>query len=137
MRDTVEINPAGAKLLERFFSKSERVKLFRSWGGSSAMILKGGNAVWGNNESAPDDKENATLSGGNIFYFKSEEATDSSQISSETTSNLTLNEAHDYILQHAPSSFQRMLGKFFFSFSLPLNSYVSLLLIFYTQSIRF
>lgn len=34
MRDTVEINAAGVYLLERFFSRSERAKLFRSWAGA-------------------------------------------------------------------------------------------------------
>lgn len=45
MRDTVEINAAGAKLLERYFSRGERAKLFRSWAGAASMMLKGGNAV--------------------------------------------------------------------------------------------
>ncbi|MCO5612952.1 hypothetical protein L7F22_067225 [Adiantum nelumboides] len=31
MRDTVELPPAGAFLLERFFSRKERAKLFRTW----------------------------------------------------------------------------------------------------------
>lgn len=34
MRDTVEITAAGVYLLERYFSKSERAKLFRSWAGA-------------------------------------------------------------------------------------------------------
>lgn len=47
MRDTVELNPAGVFLLEKLFSKAERAKLFRTWAGSASMLLKGGNAVWG------------------------------------------------------------------------------------------
>ena len=47
MRDTVELNPAGVYLLEKLFSKQERAKLFRSWAGAASMLLKGGNAVWG------------------------------------------------------------------------------------------
>ena len=40
MRDTVELNPAGVYLLERFFSRQERAKLFRSWAGAASMWLK-------------------------------------------------------------------------------------------------
>ncbi|CAE7128382.1 unnamed protein product [Rhizoctonia solani] len=47
MRDTVEINPAGAYVLEKFFSRKERARLFRSWAGSASMWIKGGDAVWG------------------------------------------------------------------------------------------
>lgn len=97
MRDTVEINQTGAKLLERFFSRNDRASLFRSWGGASSMLLKGGNAVWGDRESAPDDRENATLSGGNIYYFRD------AKNETGSTSNLTIEDAHSYILQHVPS----------------------------------
>ncbi|KAF8740251.1 Lecithin:cholesterol acyltransferase, partial [Rhizoctonia solani] len=47
MRDTVEVNPAGAYVLEKFFSRKERARLFRSWAGSASMWIKGGDAVWG------------------------------------------------------------------------------------------
>ena len=50
MRDTVELNPAGVYLLEKLFSKQERAKLFRSWAGAASMLLKGGNAVWGESD---------------------------------------------------------------------------------------
>jgi phospholipid:diacylglycerol acyltransferase len=57
MKDTVQMNPAGAygacrflcscrdvltvcPVLERFFSRKERKKLFRSWGGSASMWIK-------------------------------------------------------------------------------------------------
>lgn len=66
MRDTVEINQAAVYLLERFFSRSERAKLFRTWAGSASMMLKGGNDVWGTSDGAPDDFNNSTLTGGNL-----------------------------------------------------------------------
>jgi len=66
MRDTVEINQAATYLLERFFSRSERAKLFRSWAGAASMILKGGNSVWGDENGAPDDLNNSTLTGGTL-----------------------------------------------------------------------
>lgn len=59
MKDTVELNPTGAygkcisinwcaepirmaysSVLERFFSRKERAKLFRSWAGSASMWIK-------------------------------------------------------------------------------------------------
>ena len=59
MKDTVQMNPAGAYgaldiyvfllwepnmlhflVLERFFSRKERRKLFRSWAGSASMWIK-------------------------------------------------------------------------------------------------
>lgn len=54
MRDTVELNPAGVYLLEKFFSRKERAKLFRTWAGSASMLVKGGEAVWGNSTWAPE-----------------------------------------------------------------------------------
>nr|CAG8450344.1 2325_t:CDS:2 [Entrophospora candida] len=47
MRDTVELGAFGIYLLEKFFSKRERADLFRTWGGLSSMLPKGGEAIWG------------------------------------------------------------------------------------------
>ena len=40
MKDTVAMSPAAAYILERFFSKKDRAKLFRSWAGSASMWIK-------------------------------------------------------------------------------------------------
>lgn len=64
--DTVEVNIAGAYLLEKFFSRSDRAKLFRSWAGAASMMLKGGNDVWGDESSAPDDTPESQLTGGRL-----------------------------------------------------------------------
>jgi len=37
--DTVEVNIAGAYLLEKFFSRSDRAKLFRSWAGAVSFAF--------------------------------------------------------------------------------------------------
>lgn len=73
MRDTVELPPPAAYLLEKFFSREERVRLFRGWAGSSCMLLKGGAAVWGGSEGAPDDPApntipNSTALGGGEWH---------------------------------------------------------------------
>lgn len=66
MRDTVTLSPAVIYLLERFFSRSERAKLFRSWAGAASMMLKGGNDVWGDEQQAPDDMDESTITGGKL-----------------------------------------------------------------------
>ncbi|KAJ8696245.1 phospholipid:diacylglycerol acyltransferase [Pleurotus ostreatus] len=129
MKDTVQMNPAGAygmsiiavlhppgpltvsclSVLERFFSMKERQKLFRSWAGAASMWIKGGSAVWGNSTSAPDDLPNAALSHGQVIAFR-----DSLQLNAETVDhdvkNMTADEAGTWILEHTPSSFQKMIG---------------------------
>ncbi|KAF9108905.1 hypothetical protein BGX27_008178 [Mortierella sp. AM989] len=55
VRDTAQLGVVSAYALEKFFSRRERADLFRSWGGLSSMIPKGGNRVWGNVNQAPDD----------------------------------------------------------------------------------
>ncbi|KAM0793391.1 hypothetical protein ACM66B_000844 [Microbotryomycetes sp. NB124-2] len=110
MRDTVEINAAGVYLLEKFFSRQERAKLFRSWAGSSSMLLKGGNDVWGDHDGAPDDPPNANLTAGKLYYFKPEIYGNETDINSVTANpNLTLAEATGYILNHVPPAYQAML----------------------------
>nr|ODN93004.1 phospholipid:diacylglycerol acyltransferase [Cryptococcus depauperatus CBS 7855] len=111
MRDTVELHPAGSWVLEKFFSRRERAKLFRRWPGSSSMWLKGGNRIWGNHSFAADDPEDATDTHGRFFSFRHPGIpTDDGSLSSWTVSpNLTVNEAGPYVLMHTPSTFQRMM----------------------------
>ena len=45
-----------ANLMANFhFTRAERTKLFRSWGGGIGMLPTGGREVWGNVSWAPDD----------------------------------------------------------------------------------
>ncbi|KAF8589534.1 phospholipid/diacylglycerol acyltransferase [Ramaria rubella] len=105
MKDTVEVNPAGAYVLERFFSRKERAKLFRSWAGSASMWIKGGTSIWGNATWAADDLQNATQSHGHFVAFRAINGAND-----PGTNNLTVDEASDFILGHTPSSFQRMMA---------------------------
>jgi phospholipid:diacylglycerol acyltransferase len=75
-------------VLEKFFSRKERAKLFRSWAGAASMWLKahivtiwififtsntasqGGTAVWGNSTHAPDDLPGASHTYGHFFAFR-------------------------------------------------------------------
>ncbi|GAA5845245.1 hypothetical protein JCM3766R1_003369 [Sporobolomyces carnicolor] len=114
MRDTVEVNIAGAYLLEKFFSRSDRAKLFRSWAGAASMMLKGGNDVWGDESSAPDDTPESQLTGGRLYYFRPERFENTSTVNAETVyPNLTLNDATSFILEKVPTSYQQMLASNF------------------------
>ncbi|EST09937.1 Lecithin:cholesterol/phospholipid:diacylglycerol acyltransferase [Kalmanozyma brasiliensis GHG001] len=110
MRDTVEVPPAAAYLLEKFFSRRERAKLFRTWAGGASMLIKGGEDIWGNSTWAPDDEHGAEDTHGHIYSFRQPSA-DQHDLNEETVrTNLTATEAHNWMLQHAPSSFQKMLA---------------------------
>ncbi|KII96161.1 hypothetical protein PLICRDRAFT_35093 [Plicaturopsis crispa FD-325 SS-3] len=110
MKDTVQINPAGAYVLERFFSRKERQKLFHSWAGSGSMWIKGGEAVWGNTTHAPDDK-NSSHTHGELIAFRQSVAADIDALNlGEKARNMTATEAGTWILEHTPSTFQRMMG---------------------------
>ncbi|KAI0358723.1 LACT-domain-containing protein [Trametes cingulata] len=107
MKDTVQINPAGAYVLERFFSRNERQKLFRSWAGSASMWIKGGDDVWGNATWAPDDLDNATHSHGALISFRQ----NSPALEGEQgLFNMTSSEAGTWILERTPVSFQKMMA---------------------------
>ncbi|KAH9048475.1 Lecithin:cholesterol acyltransferase-domain-containing protein, partial [Lactarius hengduanensis] len=105
MKDTVDLNPAGAYVLERFFSRKERQLLFRSWGGGASLWVKGGNAVWGNATHAPDDGEGGHHTYGELISFR---RIDPMPPGGED--NLTADEAGPWILRHTPWTFRRMIA---------------------------
>ncbi|KAG6333158.1 hypothetical protein ID866_5925 [Astraeus odoratus] len=103
MKDTVQMNPAGAYgtfagVLERFFSRKERRRLFWSWAGSASMWVKGGTAVWGNGSWAPDDEAVLNVQG------------DSHNEYLPPFMNMTASDAGTWILQRTPASFQKMMA---------------------------
>ncbi|KAH8917628.1 Lecithin:cholesterol acyltransferase [Atractiella rhizophila] len=107
--DTVEMPPAGAYILEKFFSRQERTDLFRSWAGSASMLVKGGSAVWGDENGAPDDPVDKNLSYAYMYYFR-KPGTQDDALSAQTVSpNMTQDEAHLYLLESSSSAFQKML----------------------------
>lgn len=56
MKDTIDLNTFAMYGLEKFFSKKERLELLQTWGGIPSMLPKGGELIWGNNTSAPENK---------------------------------------------------------------------------------
>ncbi|KAI8992928.1 LACT-domain-containing protein [Trametes punicea] len=107
MKDTVQINPAGAYVLERFFSRKERQKLFRSWAGSASMWIKGGDDVWGNVTWAPDDLENSTHSHGALITFRQNSPATEGE---HGLFNMTSSQAGTWTLERTPESFQKMMA---------------------------
>ncbi|KAI0249241.1 Lecithin:cholesterol acyltransferase-domain-containing protein [Lactifluus subvellereus] len=133
MKDTVDLNPAGAYVLERFFSKKERQSLFRSWAGGASMWVKGGNAVWGDATFAPDDEEDGRHTHGELIAFRQtapiplddkdaetppfmqgQAQTAAAQVPKQNTApvsrNLTADEAGAWILGHTPLTFRKMIA---------------------------
>ncbi|KAH7926940.1 Lecithin:cholesterol acyltransferase [Leucogyrophana mollusca] len=117
MKDTVQVNPAGAYVLERFFSRKERQKLFRSWAGSASMWIKVLSipyilSIWGNETWAPDDDNDASHTHGELIAFRKLQNLDplSARGFDEVSKNMTADEAGTWILERTPSSFQKMIG---------------------------
>ncbi|KAJ6593573.1 phospholipid:diacylglycerol acyltransferase [Mycena capillaripes] len=112
MRDTVQMSPAGAYVLERFFSRAERQRLFRSWAGSASMWIKGGDAIWGTPSGAPDDEHNCSHSHGELIAFRMPQPSPSGSDAGveAATRNMTADAAGSWILEHTPSSFQKMIA---------------------------
>lgn len=102
MRDTVQVPAMLANLLERFFSSRERAQLFRSWAGSASMLVKGGEVVWGNENGAPDDMDNATVTHGVMMEYEP-------QPDSNSTRRLSAAGVHDWLRLNAPKTFEHML----------------------------
>lgn len=71
MRDTAQLNAFAVYGLEKFLSKEERAEIFRAMPGLSSMLPIGGNAVWGELDSAPDDAPGQILSYGSLLNFRS------------------------------------------------------------------
>lgn len=120
MKDVVELHPAAAYLLEKVFSRKERAALFRSWAGSASMWSKGGDRIWGNDEAAPDDVANTTDTYGRFFSFRDIDTIKDSVAENENATqaltsdkvkpNLTMSSVDQYVLQHTPPTFQRMMA---------------------------
>lgn len=60
------------------------------------MLPKGGNAVWGNESWAPDDRMGQRVSYGTFINFKESNSTQSPR-------NLTVEESLEYLLKHSDS----------------------------------
>ncbi|CAB4430161.1 unnamed protein product [Rhizophagus irregularis] len=114
MRDTVELGAFGIYVLERFFSKLERADLFRTWGGLSSMLPKGGEEIWGNEFQAPDDSDDTQGTYGSMLTMRSlikkkENPSESSDI--VKVRNHTCKSGVHFLQKHTPNRFSEMLTR--------------------------
>ncbi|KAG5920716.1 hypothetical protein E4U42_006091 [Claviceps africana] len=105
MRDTAQLNAFAMYGLEKFLSKEERADIFRAMPGISSMLPKGGNAVWGDLDWAPDDQPNQNFSYGAILNFK---------VGANWTApdrNMTVESSLDYLFNTTEDWYQNQIKK--------------------------
>ncbi|CAG8725284.1 3101_t:CDS:2, partial [Racocetra persica] len=115
MRDTVELGAFGIYVLERFFSKRERSELFRTWGGLSSMLPKGGAAIWGNTTHAPDDREKSMHTFGSLLTLRSLlhnkfDNNDTNHTAAEIIYKHTSTTGINFLQQNTDSFYNKMLS---------------------------
>ncbi|RCI05421.1 hypothetical protein CU098_008003 [Rhizopus stolonifer] len=116
-RDTMTLGSFGAYILERFFSRRERANLLRTWMGGASMLPKGGRAIWGHSESAPDDEQDEKYqSYGNMVSFVpppegfNENSTDiPSNSSNPLIGNFTVQDSLELLVNSASANFGKHL----------------------------
>ncbi|KAJ9075954.1 phospholipid:diacylglycerol acyltransferase [Entomophthora muscae] len=100
-RETVQ--PMAQYVLERFLSRMERAKLFRNWGGLWSLMPKGGDVLWGDHHSAPDDLPNSShRTNGEMFVLPSD---------SITGRNFTVSEAFDLLFASSAKHLKKNMLK--------------------------
>ncbi|MCJ1356365.1 MAG: hypothetical protein MMC33_006360 [Icmadophila ericetorum] len=92
MKDTAQLNSFAVYGLEKFLAKEERAEIFRAMPGISSMLPKGGDAVWGNETWAPDDRPGQKMTYGTFINFKESNSTLSPK-------NLTVDASMEYLLK--------------------------------------
>lgn len=102
MKDTAQLNAFAVYGLEKFLSRHERAEIFRAMPGISSMIPMGGNAVWGDENWAPDDQPGQNNSFGNFIRFRDNNST-------YTAKNLTVSDAFQYLLDHSDTWYKDMV----------------------------
>ncbi|TKA77520.1 hypothetical protein B0A55_02259 [Friedmanniomyces simplex] len=98
MRDTAQLNAFAVYGLEKFLSRQERAEIFRRMPGISSMLPIGGEAVWGDHTSAPDDRLDQNITFGNFISFR--QPRNGSAESSTPSNNLTMDQALPFLFDH-------------------------------------
>lgn len=94
MRDTAQLNAFAVYGLEKFLSRQERADIFRHMPGISSMLPIGGEEIWGDHFSAPDDLPGHNLTFGNFVSFRPINSTDNTQ------GNMTVSQSLPYLYKH-------------------------------------
>ncbi|KAF2001411.1 phospholipid:diacylglycerol acyltransferas-like protein [Amniculicola lignicola CBS 123094] len=102
MKDTAQLNAFSVYGLEKFLSRSERAEMFRAMPGISSMLPLGGNAVWGDENGAPDDQPGQNISFGNFIRFRDANST-------LTNNNLTVDESFPYLFRNSEEWYKDMV----------------------------
>jgi len=105
MKDTAQLNAFAVYGLEKFLSRHERAEIFRAMPGISSMLPLGGNAVWGDQNWAPDDKPGQNISFGNFMRFAR------SSNSTLTQRNLTVEESFPFLFNNSEDWFKDMVQR--------------------------
>lgn len=125
MKDTVQLNSLAVYGLEKFFSRRERSDMLKTFGGLPSMLPKGGDLIWGDFESSPDDclslnqtdclnsPSNDTF--GNFIRFREE-------VGKYSNKNLTVQESIEFLLDQGPTWFkERTLEQYSYGYASSLK----------------
>jgi phospholipid:diacylglycerol acyltransferase len=102
MKDTAQLNAFAVYGLEKFLSRYERAEIFRAMPGISSMLPIGGNAVWGDDNGAPDDKPGQNVTYGNFIRFRDVNTT-------LPLKNLTVGESLPYLYRNTEPWYRTMV----------------------------
>jgi phospholipid:diacylglycerol acyltransferase len=102
MKDTAQLNAFAVYGLERFLSRYERAEIFRAMPGLSSMLPLGGNAVWGDEHSAPDDAPGQNVTFGPFIRFRNQNST-------FTTKNITVDDSLPFLFKNTEPWFKSMI----------------------------
>lgn len=102
MKDTAQLNAFAVYGLEKFLSRRERAEIFRAMPGISSMLPMGGNAVWGDEDGAPDDAPGQNVTYGRFLNFR---APKNSSLAAHH--NLTVEGALPYLFEHSDDWYRK------------------------------
>ncbi|PVU87573.1 hypothetical protein BB560_006471 [Smittium megazygosporum] len=102
------IQPVAKDAMNKYMSLEDRVRLFRTWGSTSSLIPKGGNLIWGDSESAPDDpvSENQPERITNGIFFRL-----FNQTSGELLRNFTVEETIEFLKESGGQKYVNQFEK--------------------------
>ena len=106
MKDTAQLNAFAVYGLEKFLSRHERADLFRAMPGISSILPIGGNLIWGDKNSAPDDRPDQNITYGRFLNLRQRSENNSSPIDIES---LTVEEGYQYLLEKSEEWYREMV----------------------------
>ncbi|KAI8076898.1 Lecithin:cholesterol/phospholipid:diacylglycerol acyltransferase [Halteromyces radiatus] len=95
--DIVSLGKFANTLVDRLLCRGERIDMTRNWSGLAAVLPKGGDIIWGNDTSAPDDEmdDPSLQTFGNIISFSSDKLTNK-----DANSSFVDDSHHPLLLNH-------------------------------------